>query len=122
MCDFQQFCKVSCKIKTFIFKFLSFNDFFPKIFLPCKQRKIWNLEPNECAIFSSCKFSREIKTFISNFLSFNGFSPKNKNLRVSYHVSNGRYGIRSRMNVRVGMTVTVMHMFMLTYVDVLNPL
>ena len=26
------------------------------------------------------------------------------------------------MNVRVGMTVTVMHMFMLTYVDVLNPL
>ena len=42
--------------------------------------------------------------------------------KFSYHVSNGRYGIRSRMNVRVGMTVTVMHMFMLTYVDVLNPL
>ena len=40
----------------------------------------------------------------------------------SYHVSNGRYGIRSRMNVRVGMTVAVMHMFMLTYVDVLDPL
>ena len=42
-------------------------------FLPYKQRKIWNQEPNECGIFSSCKFSREIKTVISKFLSFNDF-------------------------------------------------
>ena len=55
MCDFQQFCKVSCEIKTFIFIFLSFNVFFSaKTFLPCKQRKIWNQEPNECASGHDC--------------------------------------------------------------------
>ena len=52
---FSSFAKFLVKLKRSFLFFCHLTFFLSaKTFLPCKQRKIWNQEPNECASGHDC--------------------------------------------------------------------